>query len=121
MPRTTEQDVTDIFDTSLDGVSLSAWIDVANELVNDIADKDPSLGASRLEKLETLVAAHFAASQDQRHESNSGGARSVSYQGDTGMGFEGTKHGQVALTLDPTGTLANAHKPSASVSVPDVK
>jgi len=121
MPRTTENDVSDIFDTSLDSASLSAWIGVANELVDDIDDADSSLSSSRLTKIEKLVAAHLAASQDQRHESASGGARSVSYQGDTGMGFEGTKHGQAALTLDPTGTLASAHKPSASVSVPDVK
>ena len=121
MPRTSASDVAEIFDTSLDDTSLSAWVDVANELVDDIADADPSLTESRLTKIEKLAAAHLAASQDQRHESNSGGARSVSYQGDTGMGFEGTKHGQAALALDPTGTLANAHKPSASLSVPDVK
>jgi len=121
MPRTTPSEVEDIFDTSLDSASLTAWVDVANELVDDIADADPSITATRLEQIEKLAAAHLAASQDQRFESQSGGARSASFQGDTGMGFEGTKHGQAALTLDPTGTLANAHKPSASVSVPDIK
>jgi len=121
MPRTTPSDVAEIFDTSLDSASLTAWVDVANKLVDDIADADPSITASRLTKIEKLAAAHLAASQDQRFESQSGGARSASFQGDTGMGFEGTKHGQAALTLDPTGTLANAHKPSASLSVPDIK
>jgi len=121
MPRTTTDNVADIFDTSLDPESLTAWVDIAAELVDDIAAADPSIAEPRLTKLETLVAAHLAASQDQRHDSESGGARSVSYQGDTGMGFEGTKHGQAALTLDPTGTLAGSHKPSASFSVPDVK
>lgn len=124
MPRTTPEAVADIFDTSLDtsdGGALDQWVAIANSLVDDIADADSSLDAARLENIEKLVAAHLAASQDQRHERESGGARSVSYQGDTGMGFTGTKHGQAALALDPTGTLANSHKPAASLSVPDVK
>jgi hypothetical protein len=124
MPRTSADEVAEIFDTSLDtsdGGSLSTWVEIATELVDDIAETDPSIGESRLTKIETLVAAHMAASQDQRHERESGAARSVSYQGETGMHFEATKHGQQAIALDPTSTLANAGKPSASVSVPDSK
>lgn len=121
MARTSESEVKDILDTNLDNTSLSAWIEVANELVDDIAAADSSLTTSRLTKLEKLAAAHLASSQDQRFESASSESRSVQYQGETGMGFKGTKHGQAALALDPTGTLANSHLPSASVSVPDVK
>jgi hypothetical protein len=121
MPRTNELAVEEVFDTSLATESLAAWVEVANELVDDIAEEDPSLKQSRLRTLEKLVAAHLAAAQDQRAASQSGGARSVSFQGETGMGFEATKHGQAALSLDPTGTLASSHKPSASVSVPDIK
>lgn len=122
--RTTPSEVAKIFDTNLDtsdGGSLDVWIEVANELVDDIADQDSSISSTRLTKIEKLVAAHLAASQDQRFESASAESRSVTYQGETGMGFEGTKHGQAAIALDPTGTLAGSHLPDASLSVPDVK
>lgn len=121
MARTDAPAVREILDTSLDNDSLSAWIDIATELVDDVQNADSSLSSTRLTKLEKLVAAHLASSQDQRHERESGPARSVSYQGDTGEGFTGTKHGQQALALDPTGTLAGSHRPAASLSVPDVK
>jgi hypothetical protein len=124
MARTTASDVATIFDTDLDtsdGGPLDTWVEIANDLVDDIAAADTSLTSSRLTHIEKLVAAHFAATQDQRIESASQEGASVTYQGDTGMGFEGTKYGQQALTLDPTGTLAGATKPAASLSAPDVK
>lgn len=121
MPRTSSSTVDAIFDTSLDAGTLDVWIGIANDLVDDIADADSSIGADRLEHIETLVAAHLAAAQDQRAESRSSASRSVSYQGDTGMHFESTQYGQHALSLDPTGTLAGSGKPSAQVSIPDAK
>lgn len=124
MNRTNAQDVAQIFDTSLDdgaGQELEAWIEIAHEIVDDIAAADPSLSSTRLEQIEKLLAAHLASTQDQRHARDSGASRSVSYQGETGMGIDGTKYGQQAKALDPTGTLANMGKPAASVGVPNVK
>lgn len=121
MPRTTVSDVQEIISTDLPDSSVSAWISVANELVDDIADERPGIDAGRLEKIERLAAAHLLSSQDQRIESASRETASVTYQGDTGMNFQGTKHGQAAIGLDPTGVLSGAGKPSASVVVDEVK
>lgn len=124
MARTNSTDVAEILDTSLDtgsGGALEAWVEIAHEVVDDIAAVDSSISATRLEQIEKLVAAHLASAQDQRAERISSESRSVSYQGDTGMHFEATKYGQNAMALDPTGTLADQGKPKPSLSVPDAK
>lgn len=122
MPRTDAVDVATIFDTDLDSSgALSDWVEIANALVDDIADADSSLSSSRLEKIEKLVAAHLVASQDPRTERERVGDVTLEFQGETGMHFEGTKHGQAALALDPTGVLASQSKPTASLHVPDGK
>ena len=122
MARTTPSDVNEVFDTSLDNTSLTAWIDIATEIVDDIADADPTIDSSRLTKIEKLVTAHIAASQDQRVDSSSRETASVTYSGDTGFAdLRGTKHGQAAIMLDETGTLSTLGRPTASISVPEVK
>jgi len=121
MARTTESDVSDIFDTDLDSASLSAWIEIANSVVDDIAAKDNTIGSTRLEQIEKLLAAHYASAQDQRIENVSRETASVTYQGETGMNLRGTKYGQQAIQLDPTGLLSTLGKPTASINTPDVK
>lgn len=122
MPRTTSTDVANIIDTSLDSGQIDAWIGVANEIVDDIADADATIDSSRLEKIEQLTAAHLLSSQDQRIESTSRETASVSYQGDTSFpDFRGTKHGQAAIALDSSGTLSTLGKPTASVTTPSIK
>lgn len=121
MARTTASDVKEILDTDLADATVTAWIDIANELVDDIAAADSSIDSTRLTKIEKLLAAHLASSQDQRVERASRESASVTYQGETALGINGTKHGQQAAMLDPTGTLANAHKPAAVVEAPDAR
>jgi len=125
MSRVTPSEVDTIFDTSLDtsqNGTLSVWIEIANEIVDDIAAKDSSIQASRLKNIERLLAAHLASSQDQRIESVSRESASVDYAGSTdAMDLRGTKHGQNAIQLDPTSTLSTLGKPSATLSVPEVK
>jgi len=65
--------------------------------------------------LEKLVTAHLASSQDQRIASTSRETASVEFQGETGVGFEGTKYGQQALALDRTGTLGQDNEFTLSV------
>jgi hypothetical protein len=110
MPRTSKSTVKKTIDTSLSDDAIDDWIAVAADLVDQIESRS-DLSSGRLEHIETLVAQHFLSGQDQRHASESGASRSVEYQGETGMFFEGTKHGQRALMLDPTGVLANANEP----------
>ena len=121
MARTTESDVNDIFNNDLDSASLSAWIDMASSVVDDIAAKDSSITSTRLTQIEKLLAAHYASAQDQRISNTSRETASVTYQGDTGMNLQGTKYGQQAIQLDPTGTLSTLGKPTASINTPDVK
>ena len=108
MVRTTVQKVRNVFDTSLSDNELTSWIDIATEFVDDIEADDPDIKDSRLKKIERLVTAHLASSQDQRASSQSGASRSIEFQGRTGYDFRGTKHGQAAIALDPTGTLLSA-------------
>jgi len=122
MARTTPSAVKTILDTDLDDATVTEWIDMATLVVDDIAAKDSSINATRLEKIEQLVSAHFCSSQDQRIQSTSRESASVDYAGSTdAMDLRGTKHGQNAIQLDPTGTLSTLGKPSATLSVPEVK
>jgi len=122
MARITPTELREVFDTDLSDSSLTVWIDMASSIVDDIEDKDSSISSGRLENIEKLLASHFASSQDQRIESTSRETASVSYQGNTNsMDLRGTKHGQAAIQLDPTGVLSSLGKPTASLSVPDVK
>lgn len=121
MARTNNSDVQDIFDTDLDTTALDAWIEIANEHVDDIADADSSIDSTRLTKIEKLAACHFAAAQDPRLEEYRVGDAQGSFQGDTGMYYDSTVYGQQARMLDPTGTLADVGLRKASVSVVDAK
>lgn len=104
----------------------------------EIADLDPFIGpAGRLydpliegesitkEKRDDVVAAlaaHLVASMPERQvHTASEGSGSVTFEGETGEGLAGTTYGQMAVTLDPTGSLATSDLPSPSVSVPDAK
>jgi len=127
MPRTSQAEVQEVLDTSLSSTSLSAWIGVANELVDEVESQASNPQSDRLDELERLVAAHLATAQDKgsgRVESRSGAARSESYTGEYGMGFQATDHGQAALALEGVigkSVLASSTKPAAGLSVPDVK
>ena len=121
MPRNTNQELQDIYDTDLDTDALDRWLSIAEGVVDDIAAKDSSIKASRLKDIEALLAAHYASAQDQRIENTSRETASVTYQGETGMNLRGTHYGQQAIQLDPTGKLSTLGKPQASISVPDAK
>lgn len=122
MARTTPGDVKTIFDTDLSDSTIQQWIDVATLIVDDIQDKDSSINSTRLERIEKLLSAHFAASQDQRISQTSAESKSVEFQGDTeAMDIRGTKYGQNAIALDLTGHLSTLGKPTAGLTVPQVK
>lgn len=105
MARTDPTTVKATFDTDLSDSAVSDWISRAGHLVDDIANEDPDVSDSRLADIETLVAQHFAAAQDQRLASGDRESASVEFQGQTWQDFRGTKYGQNAIALDPTGVL----------------
>lgn len=121
MARTTPSDVKNIFNTDLSDSAVSDWIDIASEVVDTIDQAEDSVTDTRLTQIEKLLAAHYASAQDQRLSSTSRETASANYQGDTGMNLMGTKYGQQAVQLDPTGTLAELGKPTATLSVPNVR
>lgn len=114
--RVSPSGVEDIFDTELETEQLQVWIEIANELVDDISDADSSIDGTRLSKIEKLLAAHFASAQDPRIAEDSVGGSSITYQVDVGEGLRSTVYGQQAIALDSSGTLGQATKTRASIS-----
>lgn len=89
--------------------SLTPFIDIASAIVNRVAicadNKEDPLTATELELLERWLAAHAYVQMDQVAQSESTSSASITYQGKTGMNLQGSKYGQMALTLDPSGCL----------------
>lgn len=118
MARTNPTDVTETFDTDLPDSAVSDWIDIATEVVDDIAAKDSSITASRLEKIEKLVAQGYTAIQDPRIKNARRESAQVSYQ--RGENYP-NDYFAAAVSLDPTGTVAGLFDKTASIDVPSVK
>lgn len=89
--------------------SLDPYIDTASAIVDRVAacaiDRDMTLSSTELEILERWLAAHCYTQMDQTFASPSTEGASASFHGQTGMGFEGSKYGQMALRLDWSGCL----------------
>lgn len=118
MPRNTNSELQEIFDTDLGTDSLDRWLGIAESIVDDVEKKDSSLSSSRLKDIEVLVAAHFASSQDPRLSSTSRETASVDYRKAEAYA---TDYLAAAASLDPTGIVAGLNKPNASVQSVDVK
>ena len=54
MTRTNPTEVGQIFDTDLSTDALEDWIEIAHEVVDDIADKDSAIPSTRLTQIEKL-------------------------------------------------------------------
>jgi len=119
MTRTNASDVDDVLDTTLSSSVLSAYVTAANRVVDRIADADSSIDAATLEDIEKFYAAYLASAQDPQADSRSSASRSVSYRDVDGDGNASYK--EIAVALDPTGTIADSDKPSAGVNVLDAK
>lgn len=84
-------------DTDLTSDVLEQHIMAANAKVNDISKKDPSITEEKLGLIELYTAAHFATVQDPQVSSESIGSAS--------WGYSLTEYLEIAISLDPTGTL----------------
>jgi len=103
--RTNAPDVKVIFETDLPDATVTAFITTANHIVTDqlassISDSD------LLEDIEKWLAAHLAATRDQRIQRQDFGDSAVTFQGKTGLGLDATQYGQHVKLLDTTGKLA---------------
>ena len=108
--RTTDDEVKEIIDTSLD--DLTPFILVASQQVDRIS----GLGTAVLKEIERWLAAHFVAIRDKRTSKDSVGDSSHTYEGRTGMALDFTRYGQQAKLLDTTGTLRKVGMKKASLT-----
>ncbi len=114
MARTDTTSFNETFDTDLSDSAIQAWIDSASLEVDEIAERDPSLSANRLEQIELRLAQAMATGQDPRIDSTSRETASVDYG-------EQTDYWDMAVGMDPTGYLSGWGLPKAGLSVPDTK
>lgn len=103
--------------TDLSNVQLQSLIGPAGRMYDPLIDGE-GVSDARRDDVVTQLAAHLVASGPERQLSSADG---ISFEGDIGQGLDGSTHGQLAQTLDPTGKLATSDLPAPSVSVPDVK
>lgn len=103
--------------TDLSDPQLQAFIGPAGRMYDPLIENE-DVSDKRRDDVVTQLAAHLVAAGPERQLSSADG---VSWEGDIGQGLDGSTHGQIAQTLDPTGKLATQDLPSPSVSVPDAK
>lgn len=89
---------------------LSSWLDEQ--------DTENLLSEKALERIESLLAAHFYRHQDQGYRSKSTGRSSGAFQGSTGFVLTSTDFGQDAILLDATGRLAQRSKQAETGVIP---
>jgi hypothetical protein len=107
MARTTSAEVQKIIDVDAAVTDLTPFITAANELVTEACTGDSQgYSATRLQVIETWLAAHLVAIRDPHHQSEGAGGVTARYQGQTGFNFQSTYWGQQALLLDTAGGLA---------------
>lgn len=121
--RTTAQAVKALlmrdYDT-VDTPSLTPFIEVAEALTDDVeahaSANSVSLSASRLERIERNLAAHFYAGSDKPYAEEWTDKAKAVYQGRTGMYLERSYYGQAAVLLDKSGYLASLAKGSRATA-----
>ena len=118
MPRVTDTEVFAIIDTTL--TDIDVFINTANMMVTSWLET-AGLTDEVLKEIERYLAAHVLSVQDQRVKSVGVDVLSESYQGQWGMGLNGTSYGQMAILLDTSGTLSQiatkGYKKSASLNM----
>jgi hypothetical protein len=102
--RTTDEAVAGIIEVD-ELIPLTPFIETASSLVDDIAAASSSVSAARLELIERYLSAHFYTLRDPRPTAERAGPVSTNYQSSVGPGLKTSHYGQMAITLDPTGTL----------------
>lgn len=110
MARTNEDAVRERIDND-PGLPILHHITDASVIVDDIVTTASDLGititAAKLKLIETYLAAHFYALVDLQPMEEQTGRGRIVYEGKTGKYFELTRHGQMAIAMDPTNTLSS--------------
>jgi len=99
-------DVKAIIDTTLTDAEVQAYIDGAQELVTSVLSGS-TMTDNLLKEITRWLAAHMLAStREQQLASAGAGSAKAVFQGQTGIGLNGTMYGQHVKVLDYTGALA---------------
>lgn len=97
--------VLEIFKTDMREDQITPFIDMAHSLVDEeLAGK--GLSDTRLDLIQKNLAAHFAKMYDPEMQSEQIEDYRYKVAGERGEGLMATSHGQTAVMLDTTGTLA---------------
>lgn len=108
--RVSAEQVKELISTELtDSVILASMIDTANVFVDTHLVPDANHGAPILNKIELYLAAHFVAISEEKGAvkfSKVGDASDAFDVSNLGSGFNSTRFGQTALSLDTSGILA---------------
>lgn len=117
MPTVTAAEVKEILLRDYDTVSnpsLTGFMAAANVLVNQTIScasaKGTPLSDEEAKELLRWVTAHLYCVSDKTYQSRSTEGASASFSGQTGMGFDSTLYGQMAMRLDPSNCLENQDK-----------
>ena len=105
MARIIEDDVRAVLPTSLEDKDILVYISTANALVtNELGES--GLGSLILKDIERYLTAHFIAFTRERMGTRERlGDAEITYAGKFGEELMATPWGQIAATLDTTGTL----------------
>jgi len=100
--RVTDDEVFEIIETSL--TDIDVFINTANLMVTGYLT-GKGLSDATLKEIEKYISAHILSLRDPRTKSVGVDVLSESYQGQWGLGLNGTSYGQTAILLDTSGTL----------------
>jgi len=101
--RVTDDEVFEIIETSL--TDIDVFINTANLMVTGYLT-GKGLSDATMKEIEKYISAHILSLRDPRTKSVGVDVLSESYQGQWGLGLNGTSYGQTAILLDTSGTLA---------------
>ena len=106
MGRVTESEVLAIMDSELAESVVAAYIISANTFTTNIVG-DTTLPDDVLKEIERWLTAHMiASSKDKETKEEGAGGAYLKYAGFWGVGLQGTKYGQMVLSLDTSGKFA---------------
>lgn len=119
-PRVSGSDVKEILDTELTASELTPFIETAHLLINKtVTEASDALGvdvgSELLTRIELWLSAHFASIRDKRVTVEKVGPAEFRYEGQSGTRLDGTRYGQQAISIDPTGALSQMGQTRSSL------
>jgi hypothetical protein len=122
--RATPEQVLEIMDadTALTAGQVEPYLVVAERMMVERGVDSGVANDITKREIHRWLTAHFIAMSDRELTlmSQRVGEASEAYVGEFGKGLEGTRYGQMAMTIDPTAILSRVGKRRATIEVLDV-